>query len=300
MLTGICIPGVAHEPIDPKVFDLMERKRIQVARVEVTPGVSTQAIANVVDQFALRPEIWPLFLIGAGEWGTNNYADPTAPNGSRRYEPHENASCAVQILYRVRDLKVVGFEERCLFSALNEVDLGTMDYKARPLDCAEAGRQLYTALRDRDFRGPILSPSVSNLNDRGFKMLRGMDWSRLPRDLVCDVHWYPDSKGYATSGHDGRTVEEEWRELVTIVGKDRVIAVTEFGFATMGTQGEPHQAAETKERLAFFAQKACLLACAYQINDGPNRKDFYDNLGVWTYPDRRPKLVADVFAEFAA
>lgn len=299
MFTGVCIPGVEHEPTSLKVLDLMEQYRIQVARVEVTPFVTDQQIANVVDQFSFRPALFPDFLIGAGKTGTNNYMDPTAPDSERRYEPHEVAGTGRRILDRVRALAADGFEQRCLFEPLNEGDIGTMLYKARPADYAEAAKQLYSALRNDGFTGTVLAGSISNLNDRGFKFLREMKWPSLPEDLVVNIHWYPDTGGLATSGHDGRNVEREWSELIRIVGS-RKIAVTEFGFASMsGHSTQEQQAEETRKKLAFFAERGVVLACYYQINDGPNRKDFYDNLGLWDYPNQTPKPVVRVFAEFA-
>lgn len=298
MLTGICIPGVEHQPIDPKVFDKMEEKQVRIARVEVTPGVSDQEIANVVDQFSSRFDVDPNFLIGAGKTGTNNYPDPSAPDGERRYEPRDVAETAVRILRRVREWPTL--ESQCSFEGLNEGDIGSMLYKALPQDYAECARQICASLRAEEFQGPILAGSVSNLNKRGLKYLASMGWEKLDPSILVNIHWYPDNKGTADAGHDGMTVEQEWQALLKIVGTQRQIAVTEFGFASMsGHLTQEQQAEETRKRLQFFKSKGCWCAISYQLNDGPNKKDFYDNLGWWTYPDRHPKPVQDVFAEFA-
>jgi hypothetical protein len=127
--------------------------------------------------------------------------------------------------------------------------------------------------------------AVSNLNTRGFSFLRHLDWNAIPRTVGCSFHRYPEAGSY-TAGHDGRSRDAEYDELIKIVGH-RPLALTETGYSTATWSPRSHQVdALAYERAFWELRPEVQFAIAYQLNDGPSGAEidgygFRDVTGQW-------------------
>ncbi len=112
---------------------------------------------------------------------------------------------------------------------------------------------------------------MSNLNKRGFDWLKSIPWEDIPNEVRCSFHRYPETGKGPTAPHKGcRSRDDEMDKLRKIVGKDRGLAMTEFGYHT-GTPGgyTPDQQAEYVAWEGQLAVKHGLeFLVAFQINDG--------------------------------
>jgi hypothetical protein len=222
----------------------------------------------LVTELAGAP-VHAVFLIGGGSIAI--------ADGSRRLEPFELAQMTTAV---VEAANSVDFHTYAIEIG-NEPDIAHPDYANHPEDFAEAVRECHFAARVADFRGPVISGGIANLNDRGFRYLRRMlACDALPLDdLVIGFHRYPEANRGPFAPHDRYTSRaDEWDTFAGLVG-DRPVACTEFGYQTADVLDDAEVAAAVLWDLDFYEARGVQLAVVYQLTDGPT-DTWIDRYGV--------------------
>ena len=228
----------------------------------------------------LRPLLrtYPIFLLAGGHMRRAS-GHPWAPD---ELVDHVEDTCI-----KLRDF---GFFERepALQPPIeigNEPDLAADFWKKNPRLLARTFSDCFDVVRDYSPTCPVLSPSVSNLNKRGFKYLETMLDEGLPEDCAIAFHRYPH-RGDMQIPHPGFDNRYQQAAKLVELAAGRDLWLTETGLAEGEHKGgrivtEDDVARAYVYDVEFWSQFPSVKAhTLYQINDGPNRTNELHRYGI--------------------
>lgn len=189
----------------------------------------------------------------------------------------------------------------------NEPDIDPY-WKTRPRMMADVVWKCWQIANSFHCGVKLITPGVSNLNERGLNYLEEMVNAGIPDDVAVGFHRYPPGDDPSIA-HDG--FASRWAEVerLKFLASKRKLWCTETGW-TSGPRKkrrrsplcflernvwltEDKVAANAATELRFWARVPQLEAVVYyQINDGPNWNNPEDNFGLRSYPDRTNKVLA--------
>jgi len=239
---------------------------------------------DLVRELAGSPRLDVIFLIAGGHM--------TRPDGV----PWEKQSLVRHVKETCEILASHGFFDRTTPPALeigNEPDLAHSRFKHHPGDLADTVRECYSAIREFSENSPVLTPSVSNLNERGLSYLRRMLDRGVPEGASIAVHRYPKGRSPSDPHDPYDTRDDEVAALLSLVG-GRDVWVTETGrsegpgwvrrFLFQKTEfwlTEEEVADYMEAELRIWARFPRVKALVwYQLNSGSNRRDELHNYGI--------------------
>ncbi len=242
-------------------------------RVDVPDNHS--AAEGMLEELARMPEVYPVLLIAGGHM-LRSTGNPFQPG---ELVAHVNDTCV-----KLRDF---GFFKRADLPAIeigNEPDLAHDDWKKHPARLARTFRRCFDIIRTYSETCPILTPSVSNLNRRGFSYLGAMLTDGLPAEAKLAVHRYPHD-GDIYKPHPGFQTREQQASKLVELADGRDIWITETGLTEGPHDGrfhsEEHVADALEYEVRFWSCVASVKAlCWYGINDGPNHDDTEHHFGI--------------------
>ena len=243
---------------------------------------------QLLEELAGYERLHPLFLIAGGRM-TRDHPRAGGPAWTREsLRQHAEDVC--------RKLDELDYFDRPDPPALeigNEPDIGVALWKDNPKLLGETFAECYATVRGFTQRSVVLTPSVSNLNQRGLAYLRKMLARGLPTGATVAVHRYPNGRD-PTNPHLGfETRDKEIEELVRLVetadvwvtetgrteGPDRVrqLFLPDLEFRMTEEEVSAYMEAE----LRFWAGVPRVKTVTwYQLNSGPNPDDPLDNYGI--------------------
>jgi len=221
----------------------------------------SQALAFTTPQALLAfPTIKLIFLLAGGSMTRSD----DAPWTSKGLEDHTRDECRKLLEFGYFD---PGRVYHPAFEIGNEPDLAHDYWKGRPKDLAKTFSTCYAIIREFSSSSPVLSPSISNLNERGLKYLEKMA-PYLPPGCCVAFHRYPASQFFSTPHKGSMTRNAEIETLREFAG-DRPLWNTETGWAEIN-KGYQLTEAEISERLTqeieFHAALDVRVLTLYQIN----------------------------------
>ncbi len=258
---------------------------------------------QLLEELADYERLHPLFLIAGGRMTREHPSTTGAPWTRDSLRQHVADVCE-----KLGDFSYFDRPEPPALEIGNEPDLGVDSWKDNPKLLGETFAECYAVVREFTDRSVVLTPSVSNLNQRGLTYLRKMLSPGLPAGAAVAVHRYPNGRD-STSPHPGfETRDEEIQELFRLV-EDADVWVTETG-RTEGPDRvrrlflpdlevrmtEEEVSACMEAELRFWAGLPRVKAVVwYQLNSGPDPKDPLDHYGIRRL-DGTFKPIADRFA----
>lgn len=194
----------------------------------------------------------------------------------------------------------------------NEPDLDP-DWDTRAREMADVVWECWRIAKTISRGITVISPSISNLNQRGLAYLEAMVDAGIPDEVAVGFHRYP-TRSDPCAAHDG--FQDRWAEvsrLQSIAGK-RKLWCTETGWSAGPLDkrrrfplcflkrkfwlSEEKVADFAQTELRFWARVPKLEALVwYQINCGPNRNNPEDNFGLRRYLDKSNTILADRMPE---
>lgn len=171
----------------------------------------------------------------------------------------------------------------------NEPDLADDYWKKDPALMARTFTRCYEVIREYSSFCPVLSPSISNLNERGFKYLRKMLTVGIPSGAAVAFHRYPHD-GDPALPHDGFESREAEADHLMELAQGRAIWLTETGL-TEGPwknkrwddgwfHSEEFVADTFVGEVDFWTRPWVEALTWYQINDGPDPDEQLDHYGI--------------------
>jgi len=137
---------------------------------------------------------------------------------------------------------------------------------------------------------PVLCPSISNLNGRGFGYLTKM-LPHLPPDCAIAFHRYPAGVDFEASHHEYPSRFDEVNRLRELA-RGRELWNTETGWAEQNrdyTLSELQVAERMEREHAFWSSSGVKCWTPYQVNDDViDADDDHDARRLKTYGGRRP------------
>lgn len=182
----------------------------------------------------------------------------------------------------------------------NEPDLAIREWAEHPRALGAAFIDAYQAIQEVAPGMKVLTPSVSNLNERGTTYLQEMFKTAIPSGAGAAFHRYPNGDGSwrpsARAPHEGfASRQEEVMTLQEAVGFGRDLWLTETGFREgpyeekkfLGLKKEKHWIREqdvaelVRQDMEFWLRVAQLQTYTYYgLNDGPDRDNPEDSYGI--------------------
>jgi hypothetical protein len=161
----------------------------------------------------------------------------------------------------------------------NEPDLA-VDQNAK--DLTQTFNEMFDIVREELPEVSILSPSISNLNKRGFRYLEKMLLSGLRDDCGLAFHRYPNgpSPHVSHDGFDDRNIE--FQKLKNMSG-GRELWCTETGFSQRWDRKdwtEENQREYIDTDMRFNRDRGLKHYTLYQVNDGPDEREIEDRWGI--------------------
>lgn len=170
----------------------------------------------------------------------------------------------------------------------NEPDLACDEWKDHPELLARTFERCYATIREFSTTVPVLCPSVSNLNRRGFNYLDKMlKTGAIPENAGLAFHRYPHD-GDPEKPHPGFVSRDDQASKIVEMADGRDLWLTETGL-TEGphkkTSPEFHSeefVADTYDyEVAFWSRVPNMRAFTwYQINDGPDEREQLHHYGI--------------------
>jgi len=121
-------------------------------------------------------------------------------------------------------------------------------------------------------RNPLAIGGVSNLNDRGMRFLKQLEWDKIPPEVACSHHWYPDDdrphESHIETGflHKKRnTRDQDIADLKAIVG-ERPLVNSETGFWDGPFRTESDVAEWYRVERHFWERQGYAIVIAYQLD----------------------------------
>jgi hypothetical protein len=238
----------------------------------------------IVQELAGSPRLDAIFLIAGGRM--------TRLSG----EPWERRSLARHVRETCETLATAGFFDRPSPPALeigNEPDLAHRRFRAYPEALVEIFGECHETIREFSETAPVLTPSVSNLNERGLSYLRRMLDRGIPADAAVAVHRYPNGRSPADPHSPFDTRHDEVAALLALVG-GRDVWVTETGRSEGPgwVRRFPFRKTEiwfTEEEVAEYMEAELRIWVRfprvkalvwYQLNSGADRRNELHNYGI--------------------
>lgn len=137
------------------------------------------------------------------------------------------------------------------------------------------------AFDEEGFEGKVFGGSVSNFTQKPLSYLADMGWGKLHPRLDAAGHRYPDRLDPSRPHPGFKSREAEWETFRSIVGGERLVAITEFGYHTAlekwgkwwwkGSIKLTDEGAGVRlvQDLEFYQRMGAYAAYSYQWNDGP-------------------------------
>lgn len=228
------------------------------------------------------PAVYPVLLLAGGHMRRGHMAPAGEGDAWTHAElvQHTEDTCI--------KLQALGFFDRTperqpALEIGNEPDIAAKAWKTNPRGLARAFRDCYRKVREFSPTCPVLTPSVSNLNPRGFRYLEKMAAEGLPADCGVAVHRYPNH-GDPYAPHDTFPSRYEEASRLVEITQGRDIWLTETGLAEGPHDGHYHtemNVADAFEHdVRFWSGVSAVKAfVSYQVNDGPNRREQLDTYG---------------------
>lgn len=268
-------------------FAGLQEHGFRVIRQDVFAHHDLSEVPALVQEFTGEPSSG-LFLVGGGHI--------SYPDGSR-IEPETLVTITETVIQAAQAAELTDYA----LEIGNEPDIAVEGYSEDPRAFAEAVRMCLEKAREMGFTGPVISGGIANLNNRGFRYLSRCLQARPawpPPDLVVGFHRYPEAGRGPLAPHDRfKSRQDEWRTLQGLVGA-RPVACTEFGYHTADNLTDGDVTTAVLWDLNFYTVRHALMACIYQLNDGPG-DSYLDKYGM-RYLDGVWKPVAEaVRAEYA-
>jgi hypothetical protein len=243
---------------------------------------------QLLEELAGYERLHPLFLLAGGRMTREHPGTGGAPWTREALRQHVEDVCA--------KLDELGYFERSDPPALeigNEPDIGVEAWKDHPKLLGETFAECYATVREFTDRSVVLTPSISNLNQRGIAYLGRMLARGLPGGAAVAVHRYPNGRDPAKPHPGFATRETELEELFRLVeGAD--VWVTETG-RTEGPERirrfplpdltirmtEEEVSDFVDAELRFWAAVPRVKAVTwYQLNSGPDPDDPLHHFGI--------------------
>jgi hypothetical protein len=235
-----------------------------------------------VAELAMEPATFPIFLLAGGTMRRDDGRAWTA----RGLVDHTRDFC--------EKLKHHGFFNhsvpRCAIEISNEPDLSVDDWKKKPEALAEVFSECFFVVREFSEETPVLSPSISNLNDRGFRYIRKMIDAGLPLDCGIAFHRYPAGRDFWTP-HQGSATRPVEEKRLKELANGRALWATEVGWAEWNqryTLTELEVAERLRDEIEYWTAAGVEALVLYQLNSGVwKASDSDDHKRLSTYGARR-------------
>lgn len=265
---------------------------------ELKPKPGSPSAMGGVDFFGYV-DPYPIFLIAGGHM----LRDDRSPFSSEELIAHTRDCCV-----KMRDLgyfKVRAVQQPAIEIG-NEPDLAHHHWKENPGLLARTFTDCYEVVREFSQVCPVLSPSVSNLNRRGFSYLERMLAVGFPSGSGVAFHRYPHD-GEPTKPHDGFDNRDDEASHLVELAEGRDLWCTETGLSEGPHDGtfytEEFVADAYADEVAYWNRVPSMRALTwYQINDGPNPNEQLHHYGIrridstWKPVARRVESVKEQMA----
>ncbi len=243
---------------------------------------------QILEELAAYERLHPLFLLAGGRMTREHPGTGGVPWTREALRQHVEDICG--------QLDGLAYFDRADPPALeigNEPDIAVEAWKDHPKLLGETFAECYSTVREFTDRSVVLTPSVSNLNQRGIAYLGRMLARGLPTGAAVAVHRYPSGRDPVKAHAGFATRDAELREVFRIVeGTD--VWVTETG-RTEGPERirrfplpdltirmtEEEVSDYMEAELRFWAAVPQVKAVSwYQLNSGPDPDDPLHHYGI--------------------
>jgi hypothetical protein len=270
-------------PLAASLLHQIQEHGFDGARIDVDPDRHERNWAQVFS-FSNYVTLFPIFLLAPGFMRRASGRAWT----ERELVAHTNDFCL--------KLKQCGFFDEkdekplCALEIGNEPDIAAEEWKDHPERMGETIAACFDVVRRYSSVTPVLSASISNLNERGIKYL-GKMVKYLPIDCDIAFHRYPPGRDFNTPHKGASTRSAEVAKLRDIVGW-RKLWNTETGWAEQNKGHiltEPEVADRIDAELRFWQAHGIEALTIYQLNSAhvqPGDND--DERRLKTYGMRRP------------
>lgn len=243
------------------------------------------AAEAVLGELAARPDVKVILLVAGGHMTRNH---PRA--GGAAWKEGELIAHVNDVCQKLQDFGFFARPDSQLptLEIGNEPDLADKAWKKNADELARTFRHCYDVVRKYSQAAPVLTPSISNLNGRGFDYLEDMLREGLPSAAQVAVHRYPNGPSVEIPHEGFRSRGDEVSKLLRLAG-GRPIWITETGMRE-GPHGkgddqlyleEDDVAAAFEQEMRFWARIPQVRGVVwYQLNDGPDRKNEYHTYGI--------------------
>jgi hypothetical protein len=243
---------------------------------------------TLLEELAGYDRLHPVFLLAGGRMTREHPKKDGAPWTREALRQHTRDVS--------EKLDELGYFDRPDPPALeigNEPDIAVDAWKGNPKLLGETFAECYATVREFTDRSVVLTPSISNLNQRGIAYLDRMLSRGLPAGAAVAVHRYPNGRDSAKAHPGFATREKELEELFRLVGEADVW-VTETG-RTEGPERirrfplpdltirmtEDEVSDFVDAELRFWAAVPRVKAVTwYQLNSGPDPEDPLHHFGI--------------------
>lgn len=280
-----CVPKESPR-IGRELLNQIEELGFHGIRVDIPDH--HDACWRLLEELAEHPALHPIFLVAGGQM-TREHPDVGGP-------PWSPESLVQHVWDSCQKASTLGFFERGAPPAIeigNEPDLAHDVWKGQPALLAETFSKCFEKARSFSARCPVLTPSVSNLNSRGFDYLRVMLEAGLPDGCAVAVHRYPNGD-HPSVPHGGFASREEEIGLLMDLTGDRDVWVTEAGRSEGPIRrrrflrppkvywlSESDVSDYMEEEVRLWAHRSRVKALVwYQINSGPDHDNELHNYGI--------------------
>ena len=292
MKTILAIPDSG--PLAVSLLQQIQRHGFDGVRVDVDPDRHERNWAQIIS-LSNYMTMFPIFLLAPGFMRRASGRAWT----ERELVAHTNDFCLKLKQYGFFDEKE-SEKPLCALEIGNEPDIAAEEWKDHPERMGAAVSACFDVIRRYSSVTPVLSASVSNLNERGFKYL-GQMVKHLPLECEVAFHRYHPGPKFETPHKSASSRNAEVSKLRDIVGC-RKLWNTETGWAELN-KGFSFTETEIAERidaeLRFWSAAGVEALTIYQLSSAyvqPEDRD--DERRLKTYGLRRPddswKPAADV------
>lgn len=229
--------------------------------------------------FSRVPECFPIFLLCGGSMRRHD----GKPWGANAILDHVKDECA-----KLRDSGLL--ERELAIEIGNEPDIADDYWQDRPEYLGEVYQAAIGIVSSFSTKWRTLSPSISNLNERGLKYLKKMNL--LSADCIA-FHRYPAGREFWDSHKGFRTRTEEVSKLREY-SNGAPLWNTETGWAEFNggySLSECEIAGRIEDEIQFWSDAGCEALTLYQINDSATKDDPHaskDARRLSSYGFRRP------------
>jgi hypothetical protein len=243
---------------------------------------------QILEELASYHRLHPLFLVAGGRMTRGHPGTGAAPWTREALRRHVEDVCS-----KLDELEYFERPDPPALEIGNEPDIAVEVWKDHPKLLGETFAECYSTVREFTDRSVVLTPSVSNLNQRGITYLGRMLARGLPAGAAVAVHRYPNGRDSAKAHPGFETRDRELEELFRLVGGADVW-VTETG-RTEGPERirrfplpdltirmtEEEVSDFVEEELRFWAAVPQVRAVVwYQLNSGPDDEDPMHHYGI--------------------